>query len=221
MFEELIVRYNEAIYDTDRETALEVVAEAVQRGATPEEVIFELVVPAMNRMIKAISEDFDANLAQHFVTAQIAGQVTEEMISRLDTPPKPIGHMVIGAPVGDLHTLGKRIVIGCLKAHMIESTDLGVNVAPELFVREAVEHNASIIGISAMMVHTATGENGPKAVRRLLKEKGLEDRIKIIVGGAPFRFDPNLYLSVGADAWASDGIVAADTITRLVKEMGR
>lgn len=218
MFETLIKDYNEAIYDTDRDQAMAVVQSALDRGATPEAVIFELVVPAMDQMIKSISENFDANLAQHFMTAQIANEVTDAMLSRIERPPEPVGHIVIGTAAGDIHSLGKRIVIGCLKALMIEAIDLGVNVPAEHFVDEAVARSAPVIGISAMMVHTATGPDGPRAVRRLLEERNLTDRIKVIVGGAPFRFDPGLCSAVSADAVADDGIAAGNLIGQFIKE---
>ena len=108
--------------------------------------------------------------------------------------------------------------MGCLKANLIETIDLGVNVPPERFVDEASATGASVIGISAMMVHTATGENGPKAVRRLLKERSLEGKIKLIVGGAPFRFDPDLAESIGADAVADNGIAAAQAVKNFLKK---
>ena len=217
MVEETIKKYNEAIFDTDRDRALHVVHGALDRGMTPEDMVFKVVLPAMDLMIKSMSEDFDANLAQHFMTAQIADTVVAEMLPKFKKAPQVAGRVVIGSAEGDLHTLGKRIVIGCLKARMIDVTDLGVNVAPERFVDEAVAHNASIIGISAMMVHTARGENGCLGVRRILKERGLEDRIRIIVGGAPFRFDHELYKTVQADAWAEDGVTAGAVIAELAK----
>lgn len=219
VYERLIEAYNEAIYDTDRERAMQVVQEALDGGATPQTVIFDLVVPAMDRMIRSISEEFDANLAQHFMTAQIAGEVTEAMLQRIAVPPVPVGRIVIGTAAGDVHSLGKRIVIGCLKALMIEAVDLGVNVPAERFVDEAVANDAPVIGVSAMMVHTATGPDGPAGVRRLLRERSLEGRIKLIVGGAPFRFDAQLHRTVGADAVAEDGITAGQEIIGLLREV--
>ena len=85
---------------------------------------------------------------------------------------------MIGTASGDMHSLGKRIVMGCLRARMVDVKDLGINVQPERFVDEAQAHNAEVIGISAMMVHTARGENGCLRVREILKERGLEDRIR-------------------------------------------
>jgi methylmalonyl-CoA mutase cobalamin-binding domain/chain len=219
MLEHLITAYNEAVFDTDRERALKVIHDAVDRGVSPEDVVFKVVTPAIEQMIKSISESFDANLAQHFMTSQIAAEVTEEMLAKFSKAPEVIGHIVIGTAQGDLHSLGKRIVIGCLKSLMIDVTDLGVNVPPEKFVDAAVSGNAQVIGISAMMVHTARGENGCLRVRRILRERGLEDRIKIIVGGAPYRYDQELFRTVGADAWADDGITAAKVIAELIREV--
>jgi methylmalonyl-CoA mutase cobalamin-binding domain/chain len=219
MLEQIIIDYNEAVFDTDRARALQVIHDAVALGVTPEQVVFKVVIPAIEQMIKSISEDFDANLAQHFMTSQIAAEVVEEMVSRFEQPPDLVGRIVIGTAEGDLHSLGKRIVTGCLKARMIEVFDLGVNVAPERFVEAALEHDVQVIGISAMMAHTARGENGCIRVRQILQEQGLESRFRIIVGGAPYRFEPELYKIVGADAWCEDGITAGRVIAELIREV--
>jgi methanogenic corrinoid protein MtbC1 len=218
MFTQVIKAYNEAIFDTDRERALKVIHNAVNKGVSPEAIVFKVVIPAIELMIKSISESFDASLAQHFLTSQVAADVVEEMIPKFKKTPEVVGRVVMGTSQGDFHGLGKRIVIGCLNALMINVTDLGLNVPPERFVDEAVAHDAQVIGISSMMVHTARGENGCLKVRRILKERGLEGKIKIIVGGAPYRYDGNLYRIVQADAWAEDGITAGKVIAGLIKE---
>jgi len=217
MLEPIITSYNDAVFDTDRDQALRIIRDAVDKGITPEQIVFQVVIPAIEQMVKSISEDFDTNLAQHFMAAQIAAEVSEEMIARFKKPPEIIGRIVIGTAFGDLHTLGKRIVGGCLRSMMFEVTDLGVNVPAEKFVDAAVECNAAVIGISAMMVHTARGPDGCLKVRRILKGRGLEEKIRIIVGGAPFRYDPELYKAVQADAWAEDGITASKVITEMIK----
>jgi len=215
---EIIKAYNEAVFDTDRDKAIEVIHEALEQGVTPEEIVFDVVIPAMESMMKAISEDFDANLAQHFMAAQIASEVTEEMIDRFKTPPESVGRIVIGTSVGDMHTLGKRIVSGCLRSMMVDVVDLGVNVKAEVFVDKAVEIGSPVIAISSMMMHTATSDNGCLRVREILKERGLEDKIKIVVGGAPYRWDNDLYKTVGADGWAENGITAGEVIKSIIME---
>lgn len=219
MLTDIIKAYNEAVFETDKEAALRVVNEALASGLSPEDIVFKVVIPAVEEMMSLITKDPDANLAQHFMTAQIASEVTDAMLAKFHQPPEIVGRVVMGTAAGDLHSLGKRIVMGCLKSLMVDVADLGVNVPAERFVDEAVTRDAQVIGISAMMVHTATGQDGSLKVRQILRQRGLEDRIKVVVGGAPYRFDAELYKSVGADAWAVDGITACQVIADLIREV--
>ena len=170
----------------------------------------------MDFMIKSLSASGTANLAQYFMTAQISDAVTTEMLPKFKRAPQGMGRVVIGNGAGDLHALGKRIVIGCLRARMIEVKDLGLNVPAEKFVDEAVAFDAQVIAISAMMVHTARNENGCLRVREILHARGLEGRIKIVVGGAAYRFDNDLYKAVRADGWAEDAITAGKVIEEVI-----
>lgn len=219
MLDRIVKAYNEAVFETDKEAAFEVVNAALADGLTAEDIVFKVVIPAVEEMMSNITKDPDANLAQHFMTAQIAAEVTEKMLEKFEHPPEIIGRVVIGTAAGDLHSLGKRIVMGCLKALMVDVIDLGVNVPAEKFVDAALAHDAQVIAISAMMVHTATGENGARRVREILRERGLEQRFRIVVGGAPYRFDNELYKTVGADGWAPDGVNAGRAIIDLIKEV--
>ena len=219
MLDTFVKAYNEAVFDTNKDAAFDVVNAALAQGLTAEQVVFEIVIPATNEMMSAVTKDPDANLAQHFMTAQIASEVTEKMLAKFAHPAEQIGRVVIGTSFGDLHSLGKRIVSGCLKALMVDVVDLGVNVPAERFVKEALAHQAQVIAISSMMMHTATGENGCRKVRALLHEKGLEQRFRLVVGGAPYRFDEGLYRAVGADGWAVDGVAAGKIIIQMIHEV--
>jgi methanogenic corrinoid protein MtbC1 len=219
MLERIVQAYNEAVFETDKEAAFAVVHAALAQGMTAEDIVFRVVIPAVEEMMSNITKDPDANLAQHFMTAQIAAEVTEKMLEKFEHPPEIIGRVVIGTARGDLHSLGKRIVMGCLKALMVDVTDLGVNVPAEKFVDAAQALDAQVIAVSAMMVHTATGADGARKVRQILKARGLEERIRLIVGGAPYRFDNELYKAVGADGWAPDGVNAGRAIVDLIKEV--
>lgn len=214
----LIQTYNAAIMEADAEDAKKIVRSALDQGLSAEEVLQGLIIPAMEVMLQEFSQDMDHNLAQHYLAAHIADEMSKELFELYTSPPLSQGKIVIGSAYGDMHTLGKRIVSGCLRARQIDVIDLGVNVTAEDFVENAVKHGASVIGISAMMSHTARGEMGCLKVRQILNEKQLENQIKIIVGGAPFRFDPELYLYVGADAYADNALRAGQEISRLIKE---
>lgn len=217
--ESLISAYNAAVFDTDRDKALAIIRQAVRRGVTPQDIVFQVIIPAIDQTINRMDGNEDLSLAQHFMASQIASDVVEAMLSQFETAPEAIGRVVIGTAYGDVHSLGKRIVIGSLRANLVEVTDLGVSVKPERFVDEAVARQAEVIGISSMMLHTARGPNGCLKVREILKARGLEQKIKLAVGGAPFRFDPELYRVVQADAWARDGITASRVITDLIAEV--
>ena len=218
MFETYIKDYNEAVFEIDKDSALEVIETALKQGVTPEQVVFDIIIPSIEEMMAEIVINADTNLAQHFMTAQIAAEITEKMLAKFEVPPEVIGRVIIGTSYGDLHSLGKRIVIGCLKSMMVDVVDLGVNVKAEAFVDAAIEQDAQVIAVSSMMVHTATGEDGSLKVRALLKERNLEDKIKLVVGGAPYRFDHELYNKVGADTWAADGVSAAKIIREVIIE---
>jgi methanogenic corrinoid protein MtbC1 len=221
MLESLIKAYNAALFDTDRDGALKIVHNAVKKGISPEDVVFKIIVPSIDFLAELAHKGSEINLAHHFMAAQIAEQATEAMLCKFENSPQLIGHVIMGTSQGDFHGLGKRIVIGCLKILMIGVTDIGLNVEPERFVDEAVAHDAEVIGISSMMVHTARGENGCLKVRQILKERKLEDKIRIAVGGAPYRYDHDLWKTVQADGWAENGIEAGKMIMNLIKEARR
>jgi len=219
MKHKLVSAYNTAIFDTDKLEVYQVIDKALASGMLPEEIIFEIIIPAIDSMMPNISESKEVNLAQHFFASKMASEITDKMVSQFKTSPQIIGNVVIGTSTGDFHGLGKRIVCGCLNAHFIKTIDLGLNISAEKFVDEAIANNANVIAISSMMLHTATGENGCIKVREILKEKKLEDTIKLIVGGAPYRFDAQLYAAVKADAWAENGNLAGLVVTDLLKEV--
>lgn len=218
--EQLLQRYFEALIETSRARAGEVVEEALAGGVSAETVLLELIVPAMAKLGVTVAVDPGTTLAQHFVASQIAAEMTDRLLPLFDGAPRGLGTVVLGTAAGDFHGLGKRIVGGCLRARLIEVVDLGLNVPADRYVAEAVQLGAQVIGVSSMMAHTARGKDGPSMVRQLLHEGGLEDRIKLAVGGAPYRFDPELYRTVGADAWAENGSAAASVIAELIAQVG-
>lgn len=220
MIQHLATGFAEAIVDTDGDKALQLVRQALATGVSPEQVVFEVVVPCMDHLCGLAASDGGLSVAQHFLAAQISSDVVEAMLPRFRRAPRVAGRVVIGTAVGDFHALGKRIVSGCLSAHMIEVTDLGMNVPPERFVEQALARDAQVIAVSSMMVHTARGEHGCRGVRRILRERGLEQQLKVVVGGAPYRFDEKLFEVVEADAWARSAIEAVPVVVRLVGEAG-
>ncbi|HDL03759.1 MAG TPA: cobalamin-binding protein [candidate division Zixibacteria bacterium] len=122
-----------------------------------------------------------------------------------------VGKVVIGTVQGDMHDIGKNLVGIMLKGAGFEIIDLGHNVPPEKFIDTALESEASVIGMSALL--TTTMPNMKKVID-ILKERGLNDKIKTIIGGAPVSDD--FAAEIGADAYAFDGINSIDKIKKLL-----
>ena len=124
---------------------------------------------------------------------------------------EPIGRACIGTVKGDLHDIGKNLVKMMLEGRGFEVIDLGVDVAPETFIRTAVEKNCDIIGCSALLTTTMCAMED---VVRLASEAGIRDRVKIMVGGAPV--DQRFCDKIGADAYTRDAATAADVAAAFV-----
>ncbi len=115
------------------------------------------------------------------------------------------GRVCIGTVQGDLHDIGKNLVKLMLESKGLEVIDLGTNVSPEMFVNTAIEKECDIICCSALLTTTMTVMGD---VVKLAEEKGIRDKVKIMVGGAPV--DDRFAESIGADKYTSDAASAAD-----------
>ncbi len=120
------------------------------------------------------------------------------------------GKVVIGTVKGDLHDIGKNLVGIMLKGAGYEVIDVGSDVAADVFVDAAEAEGASVIGLSALLTTTMTGM---KEVVELVKARGLQDKVKVIVGGAPL--SKAFADEIGADAYGYD----AGNAVEIVKEL--
>lgn len=123
---------------------------------------------------------------------------------------RSLGKVVIGTMRGDLHDIGKNLVGVMLKGAGFEVIDLGANVAPERFVETADAEGAQVVGLSALLTTTMTGM---KDVVSLVKDKGLDGRVKVIVGGAPL--SQAFADEIGADGYGYDASNAVTLVKRL------
>jgi 5-methyltetrahydrofolate--homocysteine methyltransferase len=128
----------------------------------------------------------------------------------VDSGIRPQFTAVIGTVKGDLHDIGKNLVAMMWKGANIEVVDLGANVAPEDFVAKAREHDAKLVGVSALLTTTMVGM---KDVVDGIRAAGLAD-CRVIVGGAPVTAE--FAAQIGADGYAPDAASAVETAKRLV-----
>jgi len=128
-----------------------------------------------------------------------------------ETGAEMAGKVLIGTVKGDLHDIGKNLVGIMLKGAGFEVIDLGNDVAPERFVDTALEHDAPVIGMSALLTTTMPQM---KRVVDLIQQQGLGDRIKSIVGGAPV--SERFAAEIGADAHGFDAVSAVERVKELI-----
>ena len=121
-----------------------------------------------------------------------------------------LGKVVIGTIKGDLHDIGKNLVGIMLRGAGYEVIDLGADVAAEKFVDTADAEGANVIGLSALLTTTMSGM---KDVVELVKSKGLEGKVKVIVGGAPL--SQAFADDIGADGYGYDASNAVDIVKNL------
>ncbi len=178
--------YNEisnAIVKLDEDKATEYANKAINENLNLIEVVekgFALGI----RTIGELWEEGEYFLPELMRGAQIMQNCLDLLIPHLQTASEQIsrGKVVIATIEGDIHSIGKTIVATMLRAYGYEVYDLGADVPVEKIVEEAIEKEADIIGVSALLTTTMTGQ---KKVIEFLHEKNIANKFKVILGGAP------------------------------------
>lgn len=199
--EEVLNRIRDAVANLEVEVTRELCKEALEMGIPAHDIIMK----GMAKGMEIVSERYERN--EYFLAELVmAGEVVREMMKVLEPHMKRgelkrAGRVVIGTVKGDLHDIGKNIVVVLLSAAGFDVIDLGVDVPPEKFVEAVREYKPDIVGMSALLTTTvAEMENVIKA----LENAGLRDKVKIIIGGAPVTKE--FAEKIGADAAAKDAI---------------
>jgi methylmalonyl-CoA mutase cobalamin-binding domain/chain len=122
-----------------------------------------------------------------------------------------LGKVVIGTVQGDIHEIGKTLVATMLAANGFEVHDLGVDVSAEQFLDKVREVQANVLGLSALLTTTLLNQ---ETVILTLKEAGLRDQVKVIVGGVPA--SPEWAEEIGADGYAENATDAVQVVKELV-----
>ena len=185
--------------------------EALDRGLSVKMILEDGLIRSMN----AIGEKFKAN--EIFIPeVLIAAKAMHAGIAILEPHftacgIKPAGRVVIGTVKGDLHDIGKNIVSMMLKGACFEVMDLGIDVPPGKFLEIVQTRSPDIIAMSSLLT---TSMGAMKDTIKVLKESGLRDKVKIIIGGAPIT--QSFADSIGADSYAKDAATAVDKAKELL-----
>ncbi len=196
----------------DRETVARLTQEGLGRAVDPKALIFKGLIPGMD----VVGEKFRRN--EYYVPqvllsarAMYAGLDLLKPLLTASGTADYLGRVVIGTAQGDLHDIGKNLVAMMLEGAGFKVLNLGRDVAPEAFVAAVEEHQANIVGISALM--TTTMPAMKRTIDALIKA-GLRDRVKVMVGGAPVT--QAFANEIGADGYAKDSTLAVVKAKELV-----
>jgi trimethylamine corrinoid protein len=195
--DELVKEAIDAIVTADRDRVARVAANALAAGLTPEEIVSDGFIVGISE-VGELFESGELFLPELMLSAQAmdaATRVCNEALGTCENQSK--GRVVVGTVQGDVHDIGKAIVVAYLKANGYEVTDLGRDVPAETFIATAREIDADIIGMSALL--TTTMEEQRKIVNMVKTDSS---SFKTVVGGAPST--QRWADQIGADAYAED-----------------
>ncbi|MBO0333705.1 MULTISPECIES: corrinoid protein [Sneathiella] len=210
---ELVEQMHDDLYDGLADEICEGVNILLERGWEPYRVLTEALVEGM----RIVGIDFrdgilfvpEVLLAANSMKAGMA--ILKPLLAETGAP--KAGKMVIGTVKGDIHDIGKNLVIMMMEGAGFEVVDLGINNPVEKYLEALEEHKPDIIGMSALLTTTMPYM---KVVIDTMKEKGIRDDYIVMVGGAPL--NEEFAESVGADAYGRDAAMTVEIAQKMVAE---
>ena len=205
MSEQILSEISECIVVGNNKKITELVQQALESGMGPEEVLTKGLIPGM----EVVSEKFKGEefyIPQVLLSERALNQAMALITEKLEARGfKPRGTVVIGTVKEDLHDIGKNLVAAMLRGQGFKIVDLTVDVSPDQFADAALQNNADVVGMSALL--TTTMDNMGATVK-VLREKGFSG--KIIIGGAPVTQE--FADQINADLFAEDAATAVDVV---------
>ena len=214
MHNEIIENLKTAILEYDVEGAASWAKKAVQEKMDP-----SIALDAMTKAIRQVGDGFSRGI---FFLPELVGAaeamsaatpVIEEELKRVGAKRKALGTVAIGAVYGDIHTIGKTMVATLLTAEGFVVYDLGINVTSETFIEAVDKYNLDILAMSALMTTTAPEQ---RKVISALKDKGIRDKVKIMVGGGAITQE--FADGIGADGYDPTAPGAAKLARKLINK---
>lgn len=208
---DILTQLSDSLQDGDPAAVSDLTQKAVQQKVAPKEILDKGLIAGMN-IVGQKFKDHEIFLPDVLLAAKAmyAGlDILRPLMEGQDLP--TVGTVVIGTVQGDLHDIGKNLVGIMLRGAGFNVIDLGKDVAPDRFIDEAAKNKAQVIGMSALL--TTTMPVMEKVVQ-LAKDRGIYDKTRIIVGGAPLSTE--YAHKIGAHAYCFDGINAVECVKGLL-----
>ena len=210
---DILDQLQEAVIIGEPDQARELAAQTLQSDIEPLRTIEEALHPGMQIVGDRYEcgDYFIPDLVMAAEAMKAAMVVLEPELSARNEKRQVLGTVVIGTVKGDIHEIGKSLVATMLGAAGFDVHDLGVDVTAADFVREVQQASANVVGLSALLTTTMLNQ---EAVIEALKEAGIRDRVKVVIGGAPA--SPDWAQTIGADAYAENANEAVAVVKQLL-----
>jgi 5-methyltetrahydrofolate--homocysteine methyltransferase len=184
---------------------------ALSEGLSAKEVLDKGLMPGMDHVGEAFKRA-EMFVPDVLLSARVMQASMDILKPRLiESGAEMAGKLVIGTVQGDLHDIGKNLVGMMIEGAGFEVFDLGNDVSPEAFVQAVKEHKPDVVGMSALLTTTMRAMD---RTIEALKEAGLRDQVKIMIGGAPVTSD--FAQQIGADVYCSNATTAKEAARRFV-----
>ena len=197
-------KLTEAIVNMEEDKALKIAKELLNAGEAPMKILDDC------RKAMSIVGDRFENKEYYLPELILAGEILKEIsefvkphLQEAATEVTHLGKVVIGTVAGDIHDVGKDIVAFMLEVNNFEVHDLGVDVPAETFVEKIKDVKPEIVAMSGFLT---LAFDAMKATVQAIKEAGVRERVKIMIGGAPM--DEAVTSYIGADAYRPDASAA-------------
>lgn len=192
------------------EDAPSVVRDMLDGGAPAREILEEGLLPGI-QVVGQQMKSGEKFVPEVLLSAYTMEECLDILRPTLGEGTGGIGKVVIGTVEGDIHDIGKNLVAMLLDGAGFEVVNLGNGITAAQFVQAVKEHNADIVGMSALL--TTTIVRMPQTIQAL-KDAGLRDKVKVVVGGAPV--SPEWAAEIGADAYAENASVGVERCKELM-----
>ena len=205
-----LTKLADTVFRGDFGNAGQITRELIDSGVEPLAIINQGLIAGMDIVAPKFKagEMFVPEVMMAARAMAVGMEVVKPLIQDADIPSK--GTILIGTVAGDLHDIGKNLVIMILESGGFKVVDLGVDVSVEKFVAAAKQYNPQVIGMSALLTTTMTAM---KDTIDALTEAGLRQSLKVIVGGAPL--SQEFASQIGADGYAADAMAAKELCEKL------
>jgi len=215
MSEELLKAMAQSIIDGEDEVAADLAKQAVEVGMNPLDAITKGYMPGVNEVGDsfACGNVFLPELVMAGEAMKAAIAILEPELKKQGTSREILGKVVLATVEGDIHEIGKSLVGTMLTAAGFEVYDLGVNVPAEKIMAKVEEVGADIVGLSALLTTTMVRQ---KEVIEAMDKKGMRNKTRVMVGGAPVTSD--WVQKIEADGYSEDAIGAVNAAKNLMKE---